>query len=75
MTPAATLRQLRIARRLKQEALGEACGLDQSAISALENGRTRFTPPIVAALTHALGDRDLILRRTVNGEDLERIAA
>lgn len=78
MTPADALRALRRASGLSQRRLGRACGWDQSAISALETGRVRFTPPVVAVLTRALADRELILRRTVNGEDVaptERIAA
>lgn len=68
MTPATYLRLLRRRRGLTQEALGTDCGWDQATISALERGRLKFTPHVLATLGRVLADHQQVLRRIANGE-------
>lgn len=46
----ATLRALRLRKKLTQEALGEAAGLDRTTVIHLEKGRRKMTPHYAAAL-------------------------
>jgi transcriptional regulator with XRE-family HTH domain len=52
---AATLRELRLARELSQEALGDAAGLHMTEISRLERGRREPRLGTIVRLARALG--------------------
>ena len=51
----ARIRDLRIARRLSQERLGEASGLDRRTISLIERGEMSPTLDSLIRITTALG--------------------
>ncbi|HVC15322.1 MAG TPA: helix-turn-helix transcriptional regulator [Acidimicrobiales bacterium] len=49
------LRELRVSRGIRQEALARAAGVSPSYLSRIEAGQRDPSPPLLAALAHAVG--------------------
>jgi len=62
------LKELRAARKLSQEALADACGLDQTFISLMERGRRQLTLTTLIKLGYACAVPASLIVANVEGK-------